>query len=278
MIETNVLIGQPPGDLYIYFIKGVVREQRPQMGPHFIGNWVEDEDSFLFFDTPQDDLVARLIADAETLSLEDKFQMTYDQWQGGIIDSYSVGRLYIYPPWEENPAPGDKYPIALDPGVVFGTGTHPTTRDCLEALQLAMARAQVDSVLDLGTGTGLLALAAARLGASRVLALDLNFLAAETAQANIRLNRLARRIVVVHGNAKNFMDLACDLMVSNIHYAVMRQMLETPGFRGCKQFILSGLLRSQAKAIENLLLGQSAKILHKWEQDGVWHTFWGQNG
>lgn len=266
----------PPADLFIYYLNGVLREERSRLGPHFIGNWVEDGDSFLFFSRPEDVLVEALIADTDALKLQDRFQMTYEQWQGSHIEPYAVGRLHVQPPWQKQAVPDDDTRIVLNPGVVFGTGTHPTTHDCLAALQLAMNHLPVDTVLDLGTGTGLLALAAARLGAHRVLALDLNFLAAETALANVRLNRLSESVLVIQGNAKNFMDLACDLMVSNIHYEVMRQMLQAWDFGVCRQFILSGLLRSQAREIEALLLKRSARILRKWDQDGVWHTFWGQ--
>jgi ribosomal protein L11 methyltransferase len=72
--------------------------------------------------------------------------------------------------------------ILMDPGVVFGTGTHPTTHDCLSALQLAFDRQAVTRVLDVGTGTGLLALAAAKMGRASRVAVDLNHLAAETAR------------------------------------------------------------------------------------------------
>lgn len=83
------------------------------------------------------------------------------------------------------------------------------------------------------------------------------------------------RIVVVQGNTKNFMDLSCDLVISNIHYDVMRHIVATPGFQVTKQFVLSGLLRSQARKIENRLLQGGAKIFKKWERDGIWYTFHG---
>jgi ribosomal protein L11 methyltransferase len=159
--------------------------------------------------------------------------------------------------------------------VVFGAGTHPTTRDCLAAVQAAFDRQPAGDVIDLGTGTGLLALAAVRCGAQRCVAVDLNRLAVETALGNVRRNKMVDRIVVVQGDAKNFIDLSWDLMISNIHYDVMRHIVAAPGFRVTKQFILSGLLRSQARLIENRLLQGGAKILQKWERDGVWFTFHG---
>lgn len=267
----------PYGDLHIYYIKGRIEPQKLPYHEAFLGNWEEEEDSFLFFKQPADEIVHELIRQHPQAVLQDTFCMPYEQWQGGAAWPLQVGRLCVVPPWHPQ-AHTLRDSILLDPGVVFGTGSHPTTRDCLAAMQLAFDRQPVDRVLDLGTGTGLLALAAARLGARRVLAVDLNRLAAQTAYRNVLANRLYPWILVVQGDAKNFMDLPFDLMVSNIHYAVMRQLVREPGFRRHKQFVLSGLLRSQALEIEYLLRAGRAKILRKWEQEGTWYTFYGHNG
>ena len=269
---------QPPYDqLYIYYIKGRIQVDAALLSKACIGNWEEEGDSFLFFNEPADALVEKIVGDQGGLVLADRYEMSYEQWQGERIAAYSAGRFFIKPPWDASSVPGDKICLLMDPGVVFGNGRHPTTRDCLEALQLAIKDRAVSSVADLGTGTGLLALAAAGLGAGRVLAVDLNRLAAQTARRNVCLNAMTDRVLVVQGDAKNFMDSACDLMVSNIHYAVMRPMIEMPGFRAYKQFILSGLLRSQAREIELLLQSRATRIIRRWDQNGTWFTFWGCN-
>ena len=202
--------------------------------------------------------------------------MTYEQWQGGRVEPFHAGGLHVVPPWYCNAADDDQNILLLDPGVVFGTGTHPTTQDCLTAVKLALTGRRIRRVLDIGTGTGLLALAAIHLGAETCLAVDLNRLAVETAQRNVILNDMGAQILVVQGDAKNFMDLPCDLMVSNIHYDVMRHIIAGTGFWEPKQFILSGLLRSQAAKVEAHLMSGPAKILKKWERDGIWTTFYGQ--
>jgi ribosomal protein L11 methyltransferase len=267
----------PYGDLHIYYLKGRVAADPHLAGDSFIGNWQEEEDSFLFFHCPAEAEVTSLLQRQAHLSLVDHFVMSHAQWHGGPIEPLAVGRLTILPAWYEPPAPLRSDTLLLDPGVVFGTGTHPTTRDCLEALQSAFAFRPVNSVLDLGTGTGLLAVAAAHMGAGRVVALDLNRLAADTALRNVRLNRMTDRIIVVQGNAKNFIDLACDLMVSNIHFAVMRELVVSPRFQKHTQFIVSGLLRSQAREIELLLQQRAATILRRWSREEIWFTFWGHN-
>lgn len=267
----------PYDNLFIYYIKGRIKGGRLFSDDDYIGNWEEEDDSFLFFKTPADARVRQLVRSQSHLVLQDQFHMSYDEWQGGAIDPIRIGPFQVVPPWHSQAAGMDDMGILLDPGVVFGTGTHPTTSDCLVALQLAFENQPVRRVMDLGTGTGLLALAAVRMGASKVLALDLNRLAVETAHANVRHNGMTGQIVVVQGNAMNFMDIPNDLMVSNIHYAVMRQLIAEEGFARQKQFILSGLLRSQARQIAYQLEQQPVEILRKWERDGTWYTFYGRS-
>jgi len=201
--------------------------------------------------------------------------MTYDQWQGGKPAPLQLGRFVIVPPWLASENNKNQFTILLDPGVVFGTGTHPTTRDCLEAIDLAFSLKKINSALDLGTGTGLLALALSRMGCQSTLAVDLNFLAAYTALNNVRLNGLEKTVMVVQGNAEDFIDSKVDFVVANIHYDIIRQLVISKGFFRKKIFVISGLLRSQAKDLVHRLSPLPVKILKKWESDGIWHTFLG---
>ena len=267
----------PYGDLYIYYLEGSVPPQAFFDDRAFLGNWEEEGDSFLFFGAPRLDQVRRLVQQQPRLVLVDHFHMTYEQWQGGLPVPFGIGRLKVLPPWHADAGENLPGSILLDPGVVFGTGTHSTTHDCLRALQMAFDRHPVHRAVDLGTGTGLLALAAIRLGAAQCVAVDLNRLAARTALRNVHYNDMARKILVIQGDAKNFIDLPCELMVSNIHYDIMRHLLAAPGFRHKKQFILSGLLRSQALEIKRQLTTGTAKILQQWTQEGIWYTFYGEN-
>lgn len=276
-MKNSFPVRPPYKDLYIYYFKGRVPHDAISGEASFIGNWEENEDSFLFFTQASDRQVQRVLAQHPHLVLSDQFQMTYEQWQGEVLSPIQIGDLRVVPAWHAHGDDLKKGSILLDPGVVFGAGTHPTTRDCLTAIQAAFSEHAIGDVVDLGTGTGLLALAAVRCGARRCVALDFNWLAVVTAMRNARLNKMTERIVVVQGDAKNFMDLSCDLMVSNIHYDVMRHIVAAPGFGSTTQFVLSGLLRSQARDIENQLLQRGAKIIQKWERDGIWYTFHGIN-
>lgn len=273
---NNSPLTSPIQDLFIYYVKGRVDLDSIGGAPDFLGVWEEEGDAFLFFKKSSDDNVASVLDCQPHLELMDRFEMTYEQWHGGPIEPIRIGALHVIPPWHPLAKDRDRNTLLLDPGVVFGTGTHPTTQDCLTAVQLALSHRQVRRVIDLGTGTGLLSLAAIQLGSNTCLALDLNRLAVETAWRNVILNDMCGQILAAQGDANNFMDLPCDLMVSNIHYDVMRHIVAGKGFQVPKQFILSGLLRSQALKVEARLLSGPAKILEKWERDGIWTTFYGE--
>jgi len=272
----------PYKDLYIYYLQGRLKPDKKIISDHFIGNWEEDEFSFLFFSRPSHDEVEKILGAQPCLTLIDEYYMTYDQWQGGKIAPFKIGRFRIAPPWQK---PTTKFnsclkelPIILDPGVVFGTGTHITTQDCLKALELVFSREKIESVLDLGTGTGLLALAASRLGCKNILAVELNFLAASTALRNVHLNRLENTVLVVQAKAEDFIDSPSDLVIANLHYDVMQHLVNSRGFLKKKWFILSGLLRSQARDLLYELSLNPVRIVKEWEQDGIWHTFLGKTG
>jgi ribosomal protein L11 methyltransferase len=266
--------------LFIYYIKGDCDFDESTLSDEFIGTWREDEACFLFFTKPSLKIVEKILCQQPDAKLSDEFYMSYEQWHGKRVESYCAGRFLISPPWEnhqrESGADPTNLPIILDPGVVFGTGTHATTKDCLNALEWICDRHTVDAAIDIGTGTGLLALAASKLCCKKVLAVDLNLLAAKTARRNIELNHMEDQVVVVHGRAEDFIDSPFDLVIANIHYEVMKDLISARGFVDKKWFILSGLLRSQAKDIRFRLSRQPVRILKTWEGDGIWHTFVGE--
>ena len=277
----------PYGELHIYYLEGRVQARDDYFGEYFIGNWEEGGHAFLFFSRPESQTVEQLLADEPQLNLLDCFQMSYDDWHGGPIAPFSAGRINVAPPWLDNGlepqhapnpdsgGPTESHQVLLDPGVVFGTGTHPTTFACLEALDLVSRMDLPKVVVDIGTGTGLLAIAAARLGCQKVLALDLNRLATLTTQRNVILNKVEAQVLVAQGDAENFMDFPRDLVISNIHYDVMKRLIQGRGFLTGGFFILSGLLRSQATEIERMLKSYPVEIIKTWEADGVWRTYLG---
>lgn len=269
-------LSKPYTELYIYYIGGRLKNGRDVIGDDFIGNWEEGDFSFLFFSKASDEKVEKLLSEQPRLTLIDKYHMTYDQWQGGTLSPFKAGSFFITPPWHRINSHNNEWLLVLDPGVVFGAGTHPTTRDCLKALECVYSETKPRTVLDLGTGTGLLAIASQRLGCRNTLAVDVNFLAAQTAKRNIRFNGLEKEVLVVQGRAENFINFPSDLVIANIHYDVMKHLVTSDGFFRKKWFILSGLLRSEARHIADKLTRNRVNILKRWHHDGIWHTFLGK--
>lgn len=283
---TNPLSGttedRPPAapydHLYIYHVEGRVAPTVAPARPDFIGLWQENGSAFLFFSNPAPGSVAELVRGDPDLTYRDGYHLTYEQWHGGPFHAFQQGALRIVPAWQANSEVSANRPgcqkILLDPGVVFGVGTHPTTRDCLAALQVARQNGPFSDVLDLGTGTGLLALAAASLGSTRVAAADLNALAAKTARANVRLNRLEDYVMVIQGDAVDLVHCRADLVIANIHYDVMRRLIQSRAFLEKRHFVLSGLMRREAKDIAGELGRRAIDIIRDWQHEGTWFTFY----
>lgn len=124
-------------------------------------------------------------------------------------------RFTIVPTWEDyKPVSTDELIIELDPGMAFGTGTHPTTVMCLQALEKVVKSG--DSVVDVGTGSGVLAIGAALLGAGKVHALDLDEVAVKSAQENVELNKVNDVVEVFHGNLLDSINEPADVVVGNL--------------------------------------------------------------
>ncbi len=137
---------------------------------------------------------------------------------------FRVGRrLLVKPTWEQvQAAPGDLV-IELDPGMAFGCGTHPTTAACMEFLEKYLRPGM--RVYDVGTGSGILSIAAALLGAGRVYAVDEDPMAVRVAGENIVQNGLADRIEVGLGDLLDRLDKPADLIVANIVAEVIIRLL-----------------------------------------------------
>ncbi|GAB4520195.1 MAG: 50S ribosomal protein L11 methyltransferase [Anaerolineae bacterium] len=150
----------------------------------------------------------------------------------------------------------DDIEIALDPGMAFGTGTHPTTQLCLEALESAVQPGQ--RVLDLGTGSGILAIAAAKLGAAQVLALDIEPFAIRATIENAAQNGVAEKITAQQGSLDTVLTSArrFDLIVVNILARIIIAMCQDglgqvvrPGGTA----LFSGLIDTQVDEVEAAL-------------------------
>lgn len=181
-------------------------------------------------------------------------------------------RLLIRPQWIELEPADDVIEIALDPGMAFGTGTHPTTQLCLEALESLIPPAQ--EVLDLGAGSGILSIAAAKLGARKVLALDIDPIAVKATRENAATNGASERITSLEGSLGCVMTSArrFDLVIVNILARVILQLAEQglgqvvrPGGRA----IFSGIIKTQVADVEAALRGTGLQPTAR-RQSGDW--------
>ena len=270
---------QPYQDLHIYLFDGAVREdEEALLGDAFVGNWVEEDNSFLFFHRKSHEAVDRLIAGRPDLGLIEHHHFTYEQWQGGGLEPIKIDTFFISPPWTEIVPAQGMINIRLDPGVVFGNCLHPTTRDSLKALSLARKQRKFTRVVDFGTGTGILALASAFVGAGSVLAVDMNPLCVKTAKANVARNRLGGVIHIVEGSVQEFVDEPGDLITANIHHGVIKELLENRKFGEGERLILSGLMRSAARDVRTELARLGFAILHEWDHEMTWFTILAEMG
>lgn len=183
---------------------------------------------------------------------------------------FRVGsRIWIQPTWA--PLADDIHPddvvLTLDPGMAFGTGLHPTTQMCLSALP-DLVRPGV-RVLDVGTGSGILAIAAAKLGSHRVLGVDTDDQAVRAAGENVQQNDVADRVDIARGSLDGVRDRNWDLVVVNILAPVIVDMLRAadpkPGLLDYVnpdgRLLLSGIIDAQESTVRQALDDVGAAIV-----------------
>lgn len=186
----------------------------------------------------------------------------------------SIGKKFmILPPWI-SPSTGDRLPVILNPGMAFGTGTHPTTQLCLQAIETHLRAGQ--RVVDLGCGSGVLSIAAARLGASEVLAFDVDPEAVQVTEENIRLNHMLDRIQVKRGSLEDILReirqdfIGPDLLVANILASTLLRMIKQGLHHAVRRegiAILSGILEDQLEPVLETAQAHCFQLVRILEQE-----------
>lgn len=163
-------------------------------------------------------------------------------------------RFTIVPTWETyEPVSSDELIIELDPGMAFGTGTHPTTVMSLQALEKTVKPGE--RIIDVGTGSGVLAIGAALLGASEVHALDLDDIAVTAAKINVKLNKVQDRTTVVQGNLLDAIKEPGDVVVANILAEIIISFTDD-AFQVVKpggHYITSGIISAKKDDVKEAL-------------------------
>lgn len=211
------------------------------------------------------------LPDLQIVRLEDK------DWERAWQDHYHVlrigRRIVIRPSWRTYEPQPDDIVITLDPGMAFGTGLHPSTRLCVEALEDAVRPGM--RVLDMGTGSGILAIAAAFLGAARVTAIDNDPIAVKAATENVLANGMRSRIEVKLGSM-DAISGEFDLIVVNILAHVIQEMLTRDLARHLRpggQFIAAGILETQADDVLRTFAVHSLRLVEK-RREKDWVLLW----
>ena len=252
----------PYKDLYIYEIEGVVDQPPSTIQEDFLGCWTEGDCSYLFFSTDKKEALKAYLADDPSLSLRSETVVDYKDWEAGTeLKPFKAGRLHVSPVWETVETIGDEILISIDPRLAFGSGNHATTKQCLEALCLVYQEDRPKRVLDLGCGTGILAVASAKLGAATVLAVDYSNLAVETAERNCDINDVEDRVQVVEGEALDHLSWKADLLLANLRYYIIEELMESPHFMEKRWYILSGLLWSETQQLLKKLPDLSISVV-----------------
>ena len=264
----NPLAGELIANLFFEFdLQGVVEED-PSIAP--AEDWAEDsigraEQHAVIGYFPKDRqakircrTLEEKLAALKTLSAL-QYRISYkkldeEDWAESwkvFFEPQKIGKkIVVKPTWREYEADPEDIVLELDPGMAFGTGTHPTTALCIRLIEDYLHKG--DSVLDVGTGSGILMLAAAKLGAGFVCGLDKNEMAVKIAEMNLRLNGIApHKFSVKSGDLVAGVEETYDLVVANILTQVIyhlladiEKILNDGGI-----FICSGILEKNEKLV-----------------------------
>jgi len=216
---------------------------------------------------------------SEFISLPDPFYSLLEEqnWATAWQDRYHpipLGKnLIVVPSWLENPHP-ERTSIFMDPGMAFGSGTHPTTKLSLVLLETCLDKYPHADVIDIGCGSGILSIAAAKLGAIRVLGVDIDPDVIQVSRDNAEFNAVAKRTVFQEGTVTSILNKETEisrasLVVANIIAPILTQLLEdglgklvSPG----GLLILSGILEEQLPGILECLRQGNFKIKDQYQQ------------
>ena len=224
------------------------------------------------------DVGIRLIASIEPIGELQIHELPEDEdWQNAWKSHFRILRigknLVIKPTWLELDSKPEDVVIELDPGIAFGTGYHPTTNTCLQAMEQHITPGM--TVLDLGTGSGILTIAAMKLGAKSVTALDIDTQAVSAARRNFRRSGITKQVKLAQGSVPHPTAPGgkFDLAVANISArgVVDRCPFIVEVLKPGSLFIASGLLGSQKPEVGDSVERLGLELVSEWPED-EWTT------
>ena len=221
----------------------------------------------LFHTLTKDLAITTPMFDIDLIDDEDWVQRNREQFQPIRISD----RVWIVPTWHRAPN-RDAVNISLDPGAAFGTGSHPTTRLCLMWLEANLRSVDQPTVLDYGTGSGILAIAAMKLGAAAACGVDIDPAAVEVARYNAKLNE----VTVNFADGETALDVVADILVANILANPLRVLapLLAAHTKPAGVLVLAGILDEQAEEIIGIY--REWFDLSVWKSEEGWSCIAGQ--
>ena len=219
------------------------------------------------------DYVKSLGLDTGTLEIY-KREVKQENWENEWKKYFNVQKvsdsIVIKPSWEEYTAKEGEKIIDIDPGMAFGTGTHETTRMCINAIEKYMNKG--DSLIDIGCGSGILSIAAAHLGAEKVIAVDLDKLAVKVSKENVDLNGFSNTIDVRYGDLTDVIDEKADVIVANIIADIIAKLSENIAdfMKDGGYFISSGIINDKKDFVISKLKENNFDIIEE-NNDGEWN-------
>jgi len=213
--------------------------------------------------------------DLDTGSLEIfKKEVKQENWENEWKKYFNVQKvsnsIVIKPSWEEYTAKEGEKIIDIDPGMAFGTGTHETTRMCINAIEKYMNKG--DSLIDIGCGSGILSIAAAHLGAEKVIAVDLDKLAVKVSKENVDLNGFSNIIDVRYGDLTDVIEEKADVIVANIIADIIAKLSENIAdfMKEGAYFISSGIINDKKDFVITKLKENNFDVIEE-NNDGEWN-------
>lgn len=266
--------GRQPTRLVVYEFQGANPPCGEPCDGNFLGIWPEPPFYYVFYaDEPGSGLV-HWLSRQQGWEMRDIYELAYDAWQQVMAKRFLVGPFAIemVPATLACPKRDEAEGIVLriDPGLVFGSGLHGSTQGCLLVAADLFARLPLDSVVDMGTGTGILALACTALGATRVLAMDKNPLAMRAAMKNLLLNGMQDRVALVVADDLGVVKGSSDLLMMNLELPILQRLLAKRDWLNYPRVILSGFMEGQWDLLKKDL--PPACYISRWETVDEWLT------
>jgi ribosomal protein L11 methyltransferase len=255
--------------LWVYELMGEKHPRNiPENGLH--GVWPEAPYYYLFYRIEALGPVSEWLKSNDQWELTSQYSLPYEKWQDFSVSQTKAGPFSIRmaPGFEDISTQSDEILLRIDPGVVFGSGLHPTTSGCLQAIAESFAEDEIRTAVDFGTGTGILAIACALLGVPRVWALDCNPLALKVAVRNAKANGVADRIGFLTSERLGVLNVRSDLLMMNLEWPILEAILRTGDWKKHDRVVLSGFLESRLTAVEEIVRAHfevsTCRILEGW--------------